>query len=82
MIVECPACKARTNVPAGKAGKRFRCRKCSWVIQIPNPEAATKTEGEQAPRSNATVWIVVGVLALAGLAVGLFFLIRSLSGTN
>ncbi len=80
MIVECPACKARTNVPADKAGKRFRCRKCSWVIQIPNPEAANKTGGEEGSR--ATVWIVVGVLALAGLAVGLFFLIRSLSGTN
>lgn len=41
MIVSCPSCGSKYNIPASKIGdspKRFRCRKCSemFVIQVPS----------------------------------------------
>lgn len=43
MIVSCPNCECRYNIPSEKIGdspKRFRCRKCSetFVINPPKPE--------------------------------------------
>lgn len=49
MIITCPACETRYNVPdntvAGRA-RKVRCAKCSheWLIEPPEPEAASEPE--------------------------------------
>ncbi len=30
----CPKCETTLNVPDGAAGKRIKCRECSWVLRI------------------------------------------------
>ncbi|TWU04167.1 Ubiquitin-conjugating enzyme [Symmachiella macrocystis] len=35
LSVPCTNCQARYNVPVDKAGKRFRCKRCQTLIQIP-----------------------------------------------
>jgi len=50
MIVNCPGCGSRYNIPADRIGdspKRFRCRKCSEVFVIESPRAPVR---EEAPR--------------------------------
>jgi predicted Zn finger-like uncharacterized protein len=44
MIVSCPSCGSRYNIPANRIGdspKRFRCRKCSEVFVIESPKSET-----------------------------------------
>jgi len=51
MIVTCPSCSSRYNIPADKIGdspKRFRCRKCSEVFTI-NPVSSTLHEPPPIP---------------------------------
>ncbi|MFO8184331.1 MAG: zinc-ribbon domain-containing protein [Candidatus Aegiribacteria sp.] len=46
MIVSCPKCHSKYNIPEKKIGdspKRFRCRKCSEIFVI-NPPAEKGTE--------------------------------------
>jgi len=53
MIITCPACATRYNVPdntvAGRA-RKVRCAKCSheWLIEPPVAEAASETEAAEA----------------------------------
>jgi len=45
MIVTCPKCNCKYNIPDNKIGnspKRFRCRKCTEIFII-NPPAAAKS---------------------------------------
>jgi predicted Zn finger-like uncharacterized protein len=42
MIVSCPSCASRYNIPENRIGdspKRFRCRKCSEVFIIESPKS-------------------------------------------
>jgi len=47
MIVSCPKCHSKYNIPEKKIGdspKRFRCRKCSEIFIINPPEGSTAQE--------------------------------------
>jgi len=51
MIVTCPNCNCKYNIPENKIGsspKRFRCRKCSEIFII-NPPRSEETESEDIP---------------------------------
>jgi len=53
MIVSCPSCGSRYNIPAEKIGdspKRFRCRKCSEVFTI-NPVSSSQGAATPIPDS-------------------------------
>jgi predicted Zn finger-like uncharacterized protein len=35
MSVRCPECDKEYRIPAGSAGKKFRCQACQAVIDVP-----------------------------------------------
>jgi len=39
LTVICPDCQTRYKVPVSSVAKRFRCKKCQAILEIP-PEAA------------------------------------------
>ncbi|MBN2587291.1 MAG: zinc-ribbon domain-containing protein [Candidatus Fermentibacteraceae bacterium] len=52
MIVSCPKCHSKYNIPEKKIGdspKRFRCRKCSEIFIINPPEDSRAEAGRSAP---------------------------------
>ena len=77
MIIECPACKAKTNVPPGTAGKRFRCRKCNWVIQIPRLDAEGQSIGADRKLTRTRILLIVALIAVVGVGIALYFVMRN-----
>jgi predicted Zn finger-like uncharacterized protein len=59
MIITCPACETRYNVPDNTVGgraRKVRCAKCSheWVIDLPSEEAAPEAEPKAAVEPSET----------------------------
>ncbi len=52
MIVSCPKCQSKYNIPEEKIGdspKRFRCRKCSEIFIINPPVEESAEVGKRSP---------------------------------
>lgn len=70
----CPNCSAQYEVPDDRAGKRADCRKCGWLVEI--PEAPSRSNDEPRPRARRRlsgfaiamlcVWGIVGVGSCIG----------------
>lgn len=70
MYIQCPACKAKAQIPDSKEGAKVRCGECSRVyVAAPVGQRGSRTKSSQ----NSGLYIGLGV----GAAVLLLFLILS-----
>jgi len=66
MIVSCPKCQSKYNIPESKIGnkpKRFRCRKCSEIFVINPPDGAADPESDASSRKDSSAARFARVLA-------------------
>ena len=74
MLIECPSCHARSELPDGKQGARVRCGACSRVFVARD----VRRRGQSRAGPGPGLWIVIGAVVV----VGLFLVARSLSGDS
>lgn len=88
MRVRCPSCSARLNARPHLAGERVPCPKCGKKVLVPDPDDLDADEADDTEPARKLVYVrqkdvsaanipaiislVLGVLALCGLAVGWF----------
>jgi len=65
MLIECPACHARSKLPESKEGAKVRCGSCSRVFVARDVHRRGGSGGGPGP----AVWIVIAVVALGGIVL-------------
>jgi hypothetical protein len=66
MLIECPACKVRANLPDSHEGSKVRCGECGRVY-VASPAGAARRSGRSS--SNSGLYIGLGVAGVALIIV-------------